>query len=216
MNLLKSSSSFTKKKTFESQSEMMPIAKRNTAAAASMARKISSWQVPAHVNLDGDDEIPCATRRKLGAQFTGEDAIQYNTCGIELGYSFAGSDIIIPDGTDPVADGIDVYVPNTRPGARAPHAWVSEDQSIIDVFYQHGFSLLDFSSPPDEDLHSLWKAEAKSLGVPMKFFCNHQLGNSARQLYETRFVLIRPDMHVLWRSNEPPRNLCQILTVARG
>ena len=41
------------------------------------------------------------------------------------------------------------FVPSTRPGTRAPHAWLDDDRSTLDLFGD-GFVLLRLgANPPD-------------------------------------------------------------------
>jgi putative polyketide hydroxylase len=58
--------------------------------------------------------------------------------GQDLGYTYE-SGAIVPDGTPPVErpDPIADYVPNARPGARAPHLWLErrgQRISTLDLF----------------------------------------------------------------------------------
>jgi hypothetical protein len=103
------------------------------------------------------------------------------------------------------------YTPSTRPGSRAPHAWIGEGRSTLDL-YGTGFTLLRLgASPPDaEGLH----AAAKDRGVPLQVIA---LANPAvAKAYEAPLVLVRPDGHVAWRGNVEPEDPAQMIDRIRG
>ena len=53
-----------------------------------------------------------------------------------------GSPIIVPDGpTPPDPDDTRVYTQTSHPGCRAPHAWLGDGRSTLDLFGRH-FTLL--------------------------------------------------------------------------
>jgi hypothetical protein len=39
---------------------------------------------------------------------------------------------------------------------------------------------------------------------------------TARAVYERDLILLRPDMHVVWRGNEPPEDSATLARVATG
>jgi hypothetical protein len=54
--------------------------------------------------------------------------------GYHLGYRYDHSPIVWPDGTPaPPLEG-QTYTQMARPGARAPHAWIGEGRSTLDLF----------------------------------------------------------------------------------
>ena len=96
------------------------------------------------------------------------------------------------------------YVPEARPGARAPHIWL-DGKSIFDLFGRD-FTLLCFMPPSStralNDLPAdalAWQEAAVTLGLPLKLLRCDNL--AARTLYGAERVLIRPDHHVAWRGD---------------
>lgn len=103
------------------------------------------------------------------------------------------------------------YTPSTRPGVRAPHAWLSEGQSTLDLFGR-GFTLLRLgNSAPDT---ALLKPEAQKCQLPLEVITLEQ--PEILELYERRLVLVRPDGHVAWRSDEVPVHPKALLDQVRG
>src|SRR5262249_38548556 len=135
----------------------------------------------------------------------------FRTTGIQIGYRYEGSPICISDDTPPDPDHPEVYVPSARPGSRAPHVWLRGGRSILDL-YGGGFVLLRFGA--DAPNASAFGAAAATRGVPLQTVTLTE--PDARQLYSRRLVLVRPDGHVAWRSDEMPRDAGAIVDKVRG
>jgi hypothetical protein len=39
---------------------------------------------------------------------------------------------------------------------------------------------------------------------------------AARAVYERDLLLLRPDMHIVWRGNQPPENAAELAAIATG
>ena len=128
--------------------------------------------------------------------------------GLVLGYRYDASPIVVPDGTAAPEDSVMRYVPTARPGSRAPHAWLSEGRSTLDLFGR-GYVLLSFGGDPAPIAAAAMKRrvplEIEEIDVP-----------EIARLYERRLVLVRPDGHVAWRADSPPREPLALIDVVRG
>jgi len=152
-----------------------------------------------------------AARRALGAEILERRSRQFISDGIALGYCYEGSPIIWPDGSPPPDDDTMRYAPTSRPGARAPHGWVAEGKSTLDLFGR-GFSLLAFAGAAGEGAGLAAAAAAR--GVPFEIV---SIGDpDLAALYERRLVLVRPDGHVAWRGDAAPADPAAVVDVARG
>jgi 2-polyprenyl-6-methoxyphenol hydroxylase-like FAD-dependent oxidoreductase len=152
-------------------------------------------------------------RKEFGDAYTEMMKREWFAPGIHLGYVYEGSPVIVPDGTPPPPDEVTSYVQTARPGSRAPHAWLGRDKSTLDLFGR-GFVLLRFG--PDAPAgDSLAKAASKR-GVPLNTAEVHD--SKAKDLYERRLVLVRPDGHVAWRADEEPseQQALKIIDTVRG
>ena len=127
---------------------------------------------------------------------------------VKLGYSYDGSPIIWPDKTKSQATK-DVILP-CRSGSRAPHAWLGENISILDLFGD-GFVLLRFGRHIDA---SSIVAAAAARRVPLKIVDIESRDIGA--LYERKLVLIRPDGHVAWRDDACPDDAFALIDRVRG
>ena len=189
--------------------ERQPIGTRNVAEASRNLRRMLS--VPAHPDLLDDTPQGTATREKVGREFSETMRHEWFTLGAHLGYRYEGSPICWPDGSAAPADDPRNYVPTARPGHRAPHAYLADGRSILDLFGR-GFMLLDFGANADEAAPLL--AAARQRGVPMSFAAIAEPGIAA--LYQHRFVLVRPDGHVAWRANRMPDDTLRLVDIVRG
>lgn len=158
-----------------------------------------------------NDPGPAADRlrRELGARLVDENEKAWHPVGVHLGYIYHPSPIVVPDDTvRPVDDRVE-YVPTTFPGARAPHIWLEDGQSILDLF-GHGFCLLRFADVNTEPLERAAAMRKLPLVV-------HAIDDAAASaLYQRRLVLIRPDGHVAWRGDECPTDALHVIDTVRG
>lgn len=136
---------------------------------------------------------------------------EFRSAGLVCGYSYDGSPIVVPDGTPVPPETVVEFVPNARPGSRAPHRWLADGSSLYDHFGPW-FTLLT------DGRHAAQAASftgaADRLGVPVTAL----ILDDARlpELYKAAFTLIRPDQNVAWRSDELPADMNAILDTVRG
>jgi 2-polyprenyl-6-methoxyphenol hydroxylase-like FAD-dependent oxidoreductase len=189
--------------------ERRPVGVRNSAAAASNFMKWLDKAGYQDVMTEGPkgDECRAAVGRSLVEALNSE----WNSIGVDLGFRYEDSPIIVRDGSAPTADDPATYIQTARPGHRAPHGWLREGFSTLDLFGR-GFVLLRFGKPiPDT---TPLEQAAASAGVPLKTvdIDNPKLAG----LYERRLVLVRPDGMVAFRSDELPEDCTGLINTVRG
>ncbi|MGB7036773.1 MAG: FAD-dependent oxidoreductase [Xanthobacteraceae bacterium] len=189
--------------------ERQPVGARNVAEASGNLRRMLG--LAAHPDLLDPTPQGAATRAKIGQEFSETMRREWFTLGIHLGYRYEGSPIRCADGTPPPPDDAKAYVPTARPGHRAPHAWLAEGRSTLDLFGR-GFTLLGFDADVEHAEPLL--AAAKQRKVPMTFQAISDRKIAA--LYERKFVLVRPDGHVAWRDDSMPADPLVLIDVVRG
>ena len=129
--------------------------------------------------------------------------------GVHLGSAYESSPLIVDDGTPAVAFDPVRYTPSARPGQRAPHAWLAQGKSVLDLFGR-GFTLLRFGGEGGDMLI----AAAREAKVPLNV--EDIIDDAAARLYEKRLVLVRPDGHVAWRGDSAPAQARAIIDRIRG
>jgi 2-polyprenyl-6-methoxyphenol hydroxylase-like FAD-dependent oxidoreductase len=166
---------------------------------------------PSHPEIAKDTPEGASARARMKEQILASQPAMVLTDGIALGYRYDPSPVVWPDGTPATLDTISAYVPTARPGSRAPHAWLSEGRSMIDLF-GNGFVLLRFG--PDAPDSDTIKAAFDRRKVPLQVvtIANPEIA----RLYEQKLVLVRPDGHVAWRSDAPPEDATALADYVRG
>jgi 2-polyprenyl-6-methoxyphenol hydroxylase-like FAD-dependent oxidoreductase len=160
--------------------------------------------------IEDDSDEGRHLRARIGEHIVRDVGAMFRTMGLQLGYCYEDSPICIPDHTAAPPDKPDAVVPSARPGSRAPHAWLRDGRSILDLFGR-GFTLLQFSREMSDSSAS--KAAA-ARGVPLAIVAVDD--PEAARLYESRLVLVRPDGHVAWRGNAPPGDAGALIDRIRG
>ncbi len=108
---------------------------------------------------------------------------------VKMDYGYDGSPICVPDAAPGLPAG-------ARPGARAPHAWLADGRSTLDLAGD-GFVLLCFAGAGERAAPLL--AAAGRRGVPLRAIAIDDPTVAA--LHGAALVLVRPDAHVAWRGD---------------
>jgi 2-polyprenyl-6-methoxyphenol hydroxylase-like FAD-dependent oxidoreductase len=192
--------------------ERKPIAMINVNEAAEM-RASFDQQTPFSAKLGEDTDEGKKLREKARAAIfrTRAKEFQYDSAGIELGYRYEDSPICVPDGTPAPALDHGLYVPSTWPGSRAPHVWLKDGRSTLDLFGK-GFTLLVLSSKITDT--AAFTLAAQKVGLPLEIVSLDV--PEVRETYERPLVLVRPDGHVAWRGEAIPANAAAIVDRVRG
>ena len=89
----------------------------------------------------------------------------FRTIGLQLGYRYEDSPIVVPDGTPPPPDDPENFVASARPGSRAPHVALADGSSTLDL-YGRGFVLARFGADAPDGAEIA--EAAKKRGVPLR------------------------------------------------
>jgi 2-polyprenyl-6-methoxyphenol hydroxylase-like FAD-dependent oxidoreductase len=123
---------------------------------------------------------------------------------VKMHICYEDSPVCVPDGSAPDAPA----TPSSRPGARAPHAWLGDGRSTLDLFGD-GFALVTFGATAPGLVSA-----ARARGVPVRETAIEDANIAA--LYRRKLVLVRPDGHVAWRGDEEPRDPAAVIDRVRG
>ncbi|MCC6778116.1 MAG: FAD-dependent monooxygenase [Hyphomicrobiales bacterium] len=189
--------------------ERRPVGARAVGMATKLYKNNEAFRVDGDLTEPGlaGDRRRKAIGERLVAQIGGE----FRTIGLQIGYRYEGSPIIVPDGTPEGPDDPEVYEPTARPGSRAPHVWLSDGRSILDMFGR-GFVLLRLgTAAPDT---SSFERAARARYVPLDVVALRE--PAALDLYRRCLVLVRPDGHVAWRADDVPADVERIIDCVRG
>ena len=189
--------------------ERQPIGVRNTLEASDCFNQLD--EVMQHGDeLDIDGYKGERLRQALGTKLKAQEKL-ISSSGTLLGYRYKHSPIIIKDASPEPKDDPRVYIPTARPGHRAPHIWLEEGISILDLLGPN-FTLVCFKKSPKHVAN--FEKIAKEIGFLVKILPLDD--REAAKLYGSNFVLVRPDLMVAWRANELPERPKSILDIVRG
>jgi 2-polyprenyl-6-methoxyphenol hydroxylase-like FAD-dependent oxidoreductase len=172
--------------------ERRPVAVFNgRESSKNLARMLSPKPEPA---LCDDTPEAAALRARVGADFAAAMRHEWFTVGVHLGYRYDDSPICWPDGSAGAPHEVARYVQESRAGARAPHAWLRDGRSTLDLF-GGGFVLLCLvAGAPAAPIAAALRAR----GVPVEIV-DLSAEPAVVDAYAVPLVLVRPDGHVAWR-----------------
>lgn len=177
------------------EAERLPITDQVSRFAMSHLRKIAGTDVPADLEADGPEGD--AAREAFGKLAYDLNVQQFAAAGLNFGYSYAGSPIIVPDGPAPEYT-MGTYTPSTVPGCRLPHHWLADGSSL----YDHLGPWYTLVALDHFDAAERWAQEARAAGLPVTVVRFPE--GAADPAYTTPFVVARRDQHVAWRGTALP------------
>lgn len=188
--------------------ERRPVAMRNAAECSRLFQDFKA--LPGNPLLDANGPLGDEARRLYSTDLNANMSASSVTEQVKLGFCYENSPVICPDGTQPLPT-TGRYVPSTRPGTRAPHCWLPDGRSIIDL-YGDAYTLLRFgpAAPDGEPLAAaaaLRKVPFRTVAIP---------ASEVSALYERPLVLVRPDGHVCWRGERCPADPLAVIDRVRG
>ena len=191
------------------QAERQPVARRIVRQATDMLGDVAEPEKLAVIDAPG--YIGERIRREVGLDIVRDRTQIFVSDGLVLGYLYDQSPIVWADGTPTPEELVSEYIPTSRPGSRAPHAWISNGKSTIDLFGKN-YVLLSFSGALSET--SEFISAAASCAMPLNVI---ELNNpEIAALYEQPLVLVRPDGHVSWRGNSKDVDPQKVIDTVRG
>jgi 2-polyprenyl-6-methoxyphenol hydroxylase-like FAD-dependent oxidoreductase len=190
--------------------ERRQVGDRNVGASryASLGRR--KWRSQYRPNIRDDTPEGQATRDNLARVADVEQRKTNEMIGTELGYRYVGSPIIWeePGGPEHL---FREYVPTSWPGARLPHVWLKGQVPIQDRI-PADYTLLRLGRT-QEDTSAL-EGAIKGYGAPFQVL--EVPDEVARDIYGYDLILLRPDMHVVWRGNKAPEAPNRLAATATG
>ena len=148
--------------------ERKPVAVRNIKASTDNLERMLAPRTTHKPTPEVFQPGPAgdAARKKYGEWYTELMRHEWFMNGYHLGYRYDTSPIVWPDGTPaPPLEG-QTYTQMARPGARAPHAWIGEGRSTLDLFGK-GFVLLRLGDGCAVGRDGIVRAFAAA-GVPLR------------------------------------------------
>ncbi len=192
------------------ETERRPIAVSQVSSSTELYKQLTGYSGGAAIS-DDTPEGELARQQFVREYHESEGKMESVNENVKLGYCYEHSPIIWSDGTRAHGHSSGAFIPSARPGTRAPHAWIGNGQSILDLF-GNGYVLLRLGENP---VPADGLVDAANLSrVPFKVVDIND--PKIADLYQRKLVLVRPDGHVAWRDDACPKNPRELLDLIRG
>jgi 2-polyprenyl-6-methoxyphenol hydroxylase-like FAD-dependent oxidoreductase len=192
--------------------ERRQIGVRNVAASGRANAGRRKWRSAWRTQIRDKTPEGAEIRANVAAIANKEQRKTNEILGIEAGYRYIDSPLIWQESGEAPDSNNPEYVPSTWPGFRLPHVWL-EDGSAIHDHLGKGYTLLRFDNNR-VNMPNLGSRFAE-LGAPFEVIAFDD--PHAVEVYEGyELLLLRPDLHIVWRGNEAPADPALLVTVATG
>ncbi|ADX72844.1 2-polyprenyl-6-methoxyphenol hydroxylase [Pseudarthrobacter phenanthrenivorans] len=178
------------------ESERRPVAARTIQDAASNGKSLAYDFADSALAGDGPEgeEARARASRELTIKRS-----EFHSLGLVLGYTYVGSQIVTPDGSQPPTEDPVVYEPSTTPGCLLPHAWLDATTSLYDVLDDRGFTLLVPANGAERFAGLLEELALSGIPITLRVL----EGTWPVELGGPTAILVRPDQHIAWRGDNP-------------
>ncbi|HTH79510.1 MAG TPA: FAD-dependent oxidoreductase, partial [Ramlibacter sp.] len=180
------------------EAERQPITQQVSQFAMDHAAKMIRARSAVPANIEAQDDAGQRERERIGREAYELNVQQFCCAGLNFGYFYEGSPIIVTDGETPPPYTMGDFTASTVPGCRAPHFWLPGDISLYDAFGP-AYTLLRF-----DDRASIGELSnaAAARGMPLKVL--DLPAGIAPPAYRHKLVIVRDDQHVAWRGDSLP------------
>jgi 2-polyprenyl-6-methoxyphenol hydroxylase-like FAD-dependent oxidoreductase len=193
------------------EAERRAVGLRNRDVSGRAAAGVNAWRAACRPEIDSDTPEGEANRQEVAKLAATGQRLSHDMIGTELGYSYAGSPLICTDDEPPPAVVDDLYQPTTRPGSRLPHVWLDDGQALHDRIGGE-FALISLGG--DQNTLPALRQSFAEYGAQLDIV--RVDSTPAREVYGYDLILVRPDLHVVWRGNSIPADHRTIATIATG
>lgn len=192
------------------EAERLPVIEQTSQLITEISQKVMMHRREISAEIERDDDVGDAARSRIGKAAYELDVTQQCCGGLNFGYAYEQSPVIVHDGEAPPPYRMFEFSPSTVPGSRAPHLWLNDGRSLYDALGA-GYTLV--RTDRTEDVDVLVDAAAGS-GMPLKVVDVEADG--VRDIYPEKLVLVRPDQHIAWRANRAPSNAAGLVAQVTG
>jgi len=190
--------------------ERLPITEQVSRFAMRHAQGAISERTSIPPEIQEDGPRGEAARKKIGEAAYRLHVQQFACAGLNYGYFYPDSPLIIYDEEEAPGYSMHDYTPSTVPGCRVPHFWLADGSSLYDRMGPD-YTLLRFD--PSVDVTQLLAA-ARDSGVPLAVL-DIEMEQRA-EAYRHSLCLCRPDGHVAWRGDAVPPAPQQLIDIISG
>jgi 2-polyprenyl-6-methoxyphenol hydroxylase-like FAD-dependent oxidoreductase len=193
------------------EAERRPIGAINVKASGGGTAGRIKWRAAYRPNIEDDTPSGRAALANLLTIAKEEAPKTFRVVGAELGYRYADSPVICDEPGGP-APNIEEYLRTSWPGSRLPHVWLEPGEISVHDRIADGFTLLRLGRNK-VDVSGLQRSFS-AIGAP--FSALDVDCEAARRVYGFDYLVVRPDLHVVWRGDALPKNPDRLALVVTG
>ncbi|MEO1059860.1 MAG: FAD-dependent monooxygenase [Actinomycetota bacterium] len=203
------------------ETERIPVAGLNCEQSTTNAFKIVSLLEALGVTTDPTGEGLTATladpanRGAIDAAVD-DQATHFDMIGLQLGHRYDEGALVREGDPPPAIDDPRHFDPRGEVGARLPHAWLDDGRSTLDLVEPGTMTLFTTGD------HDAWGESLAAVDVPVR-----QVRVGIDVAIDDKWVercglatgvamLVRPDQHIAWRSDEAPDELAPVVARVVG
>ncbi len=143
-----------------------------------------------------------------------EQATHFDMLGLQLGYVYGTGALARSGEAPPPTDDPGLFDPTAEVGGRLPHGWLDDGRSTLDLIDADAMTLVSFGG------HERWAAVEGAVSAPIRQL-RAGVDVSIPDEWIIRFgpgpdgaLLVRPDQHVAWRSDDVSQDSPEALSAA--
>jgi len=192
------------------EAERHPTTEEVSRFVAKHAASAIAERTTLPTNIEVDSPAGAESRARVGRAAFNLHVQQFACAGLNYGYCYRDSPIVVHDGEPPPPYTMRDYVPSTVPGCRTPHLWLEDGRSLYDAMGLN-FTLLRFD--PRVPVDALRDAASRR-DMPLDLL--DVSPRDTRTPYKHALLLNRPDFHVAWRGDAVPADPGGLIDLIRG
>ncbi len=178
------------------EKERLPITEQVSRFAMNHAHAMSQRRRAVPLELENATTEGQAARQSFGQDLYDLNVQQYCCAGLNFGYYYDQSPVIAYDDDKAPEYSMGHFTPSTVPGCRAPHFMLADGRSLLDALGPaYTLLCLDPSMWPSVACMQL---AAQERGMPLNVLDVSQHKDLPLE-YVHPLVVVRADMHVVWR-----------------
>lgn len=196
--------------------ERRQVGQRVLEASEYAANGTARWRTACAPGMSADTAEAREIRLGVARLADVEQRKGQEMLGIELGYRYTDSPLVCDDDCSGGGDAKQrpygfAYEPSAAPGVRLPHTWVNGDTALLDLCGD-GYTLLRLNGQAAST--SALESAFEEAGAPLTVL--EVQDAHVRAMCGSDLVLVRPDLHVAWRSDWPPSRPIDVVRTVTG
>lgn len=192
--------------------ERMPITEQVSYFAMNHAHAMAKQRKAVPANIEDNSPEGERARAALGREAYELNVQQYAAAGLNFGYFYDASPLIVYDGEAAPGYAMGSFTPSTVPGCRTPYFELADGTPLYDALGD-GYALLRFDHTVD--IQPLVQAAAAA-GLPLRILDVGHENDARTTVYGHKLLLSRPDQHVAWRGDTLPHDINGLVDRIRG